>query len=79
MSHDKGEPEKGSEVRSMSDAMMNIREAAAMIGLRPKTVYDYCAREAIPFYRISARRLGFQRPELEAWLAKRRVPEAKGA
>ncbi|MGA2763938.1 MAG: helix-turn-helix domain-containing protein [Spirochaetia bacterium] len=57
----------------MSDAM-NTREAAALLGIAVPTLYAWTAEARIPFYRVSARRLRFDRSEIEAWIRERRVP-----
>ena len=72
MSHDEREPKKGSNEESMS-TRLNSREAAAFIGVAVKTLYAWTAEERIPFYRISARRLRFDRSELESWMRSRKV------
>lgn len=70
------EPFFGSRDKGMSDEMLGVKEAAKLLNLRPSTLYEWVAASRIPFYRISARRLGFQRCELEQWLRARRIPEA---
>lgn len=57
----------------MSD-MLNTRQAAALIGIALPTLYGWTAEGRIPFYRISAKRLRFDRSELEQWIRERHVP-----
>jgi excisionase family DNA binding protein len=63
----------------MSEARMTTQQAADFIGIRLSTLYAWTSEGRIPFYRMSARRLRFDRAELEAWIQQRRVPERVGA
>ena len=63
----------------MSEARLTTRQAADFIGIKLPTLYDWIAEGRVPFYRVSARRILFDRAELETWLQQRRVPERVGA
>jgi len=57
---------------------MTTKQAAQFIGISPSTLYAWVAEARIPYSRLSARRLRFDRVEIEAWIRERRVP-ARGS
>lgn len=62
----------------MSDAL-STKQAATLLGISAKTLYAWVGEARIPYSRLSARRLRFDRAEIEQWIHERRVPEARGA
>lgn len=55
---------------------MSTKEAAALIGIAVPTLYAWVAESRIPVYKVSARRLRFDRSELEQWIRTRKVEAA---
>ena len=53
--------------------LINIRQAAGLLGLSRNTLYSYVARRKIPHYKIGAKLL-FDPDELETWRRSKRVP-----
>lgn len=53
--------------------LMSYQEAADLLGLQPGTLYSMVSRRQIPHIRLGSRLVRFDRAELEAWLAERRV------
>lgn len=52
---------------------LNVIQAAQALGLRPATIYKLCCTRSIPYYKLGTRTV-FDREELLAWRAARRVP-----
>ena len=48
------------------EGLLNVREAAALLGVAPRTIYAWVAERRIPFRR-AGRLLRFDRGELLAW------------
>jgi excisionase family DNA binding protein len=48
--------------------LLNVDEAAHLLGLKPKTVYEYSAAGLIPSVKVGRLRR-FSRAQLEAWVA----------
>lgn len=59
-------------------ALLDVREAATLLRLKPRKVYDLVAKEAIPHTRAGAKLL-FSPVELERWLAARATGAWPGA
>lgn len=55
---------------------MNAKQAAAILGVSPRTVLDLATRRQLAHHRVG-RRVVFRREDLEAYLARCRV-EARG-
>jgi excisionase family DNA binding protein len=52
---------------------IDAREAARLLGIEIRTIRSYTRSRHVPFYRIGPRRIVFDRDELIAWRAARRV------
>lgn len=50
-----------------SEALLNLSEAARFLRIAKQTLYSYTSRRKIPFLK-KAKKLYFQKAELEAWL-----------
>jgi excisionase family DNA binding protein len=50
----------------MTDGLLNVKEAAALLGVAPRTIYAWVAERRIPF-RKAGRLLRFERAALLAW------------
>lgn len=56
----------------MSDALLNQRQAAARLGLAPRTLESFRFKGGgPPFVRISARCVRYRPADLDAWIADR--------
>ena len=59
------------------EKLLSVHEAAALLGLSPRTLYNLVARDQIPFQRVR-RRVMFRPSALERWLdAQVCSPEAR--
>ena len=47
--------------------LLTAKELAALLGISPKTIYSYVAREIIPHYRIAAS-VRFRARDIAEWL-----------
>ena len=54
------------------EALIGIREASTMLGLRVSTLYSYVERRILPHVKLGTRLL-FEPRKLEQWVAKRAV------
>jgi excisionase family DNA binding protein len=54
------------------EALIGIREASTMLGLRVSTLYSYVERKIIPHVKLGTRLL-FEPQKLEQWVEKRAV------
>lgn len=55
--------------------ILNVQEAADMMGLRKSYVYKMVHENSIPFYKSAGgKRVYFKRDDLEKWMLGRRVP-----
>ena len=57
--------------------VLNLSEAAALLGIRPAALYELTRNRArarqripIPYLRLGGRRLAFRRESLERWVAQ---------
>ena len=57
--------------------LMDVREASEFLHLNRFTLYRMAGRRKIPYLRIG-RKLLFDKPRLERWIAARSVPERQG-
>jgi excisionase family DNA binding protein len=56
----------------MDDALLNVTEAAALLGIAPGSLYHWLSEgRGIPVVRLSARCLRFRRTDLEAWITEK--------
>lgn len=55
-------------------ALLNIKQAAQLLGVAPATLYEWCATRQIPHMKVGARTL-FSSEKLEQWLQEREIPE----
>jgi excisionase family DNA binding protein len=49
-----------------SEGLLNVKQAAALLGVAPRTIYAWVAERRIPF-RKAGRLLRFERAALLAW------------
>ena len=54
--------------------LLTAREVADVTGFSEGTIRHFCSERRIPFIRISARCVRFERNALEAWIASLAVP-----
>ena len=54
--------------------LLNVREAAQLLGVAPATLYEWCAAHFIPHVKVGSRTL-FAPEDLEHWLQERRIQE----
>ncbi len=59
------------------EKLLNVYEAAALLGLSPRTLYNLVARDQIPVQRVR-RRVMFRPSALERWLEEQAQP-ARGS
>ncbi len=52
---------------------LSVRQAAALLGLREPTIRKLTCLRSLPFYKLGGR-VVFDREELLAWRAARRIP-----
>ena len=54
--------------------MLNIHELSALLNVKQKTIYDWCYRKRIPYYKLEGC-LRFNEDEILKWLkSKKRNP-----
>ncbi len=51
-----------------ADEVLNLKQAAELLDLKPETVYQLVHERKIPFSKPNGRRLYFSRAELTAWV-----------
>lgn len=56
------------------ERLLNVHEAATLLGLSPRTLYNLAARHQIPVQRVR-RRVMFRPSSLEKWLEPQREPD----
>ena len=54
-------------LQQVEPLLLNVDEAAHLLGLKPKTVYEYSAAGIIPSVKVGRLRR-FRRSELKAWV-----------
>ena len=59
------------------EKLLNVHEAARLLGLSPRTLYNLVARDQIPVQRVR-RRVMFRPSALERWLEEQAQP-ARGS
>lgn len=57
-----------------SDRLLNVSEAAAMLGLKPSTLYQWAYERRIPVVKLFGRALRFRLSTIEALIKKSEVP-----
>ena len=60
------------------EKLLNVHEAAALLGLSPRTVYNLVSRDQIPVQRVR-RRVMFRPSALDRWLDEQVKHERIGA
>ena len=60
----------------MADRLLNVTEAAAMLGLKPSTLYQWAYERRIAYVKIGGA-LRFRLSALEKLIAKSEVPALK--
>ena len=53
--------------------VLNMQEAAAMLGYTLKTLRKKCSRKEIPHYKPTCKKIFFDAAELEEWIRSHRV------
>jgi excisionase family DNA binding protein len=56
------------------DRLLNIKEAAEVLGIAPGSLYYMVSQRRVPFVRISNRCLRFSKAALEKFISDRSVP-----
>ena len=59
------------------EKLLNVHEAAALLGLSPRTVYNLVSRDQIPVQRVR-RRVMFRPSALDRWLDEQVKHECMG-
>ncbi|MDO8734537.1 MAG: helix-turn-helix domain-containing protein [Elusimicrobiota bacterium] len=54
------------------EKLMNIQDAADLLGIKKSTLYQWVSQHKIPYYKIG-RLVKFSPSKLEAWVKKREV------
>ncbi|MDA1190500.1 MAG: helix-turn-helix domain-containing protein [Candidatus Poribacteria bacterium] len=57
------------------ERLLNVNEAAALLGVSTATVYGWVHERRIPHYKPTKRCLRFRQSELEDWLRKAHVED----
>ena len=66
---------KGKEMTAGDEKLLlNVEEAAALIGVSTGTLYHWIGERRVPIVRLSRRCVRFRRSDLEAWLSQRTEP-----
>ena len=55
------------------EGLLTIEQAAALLGIKESTLYDWTSRGKIPHVKLSRRCIRFIKSELEAWLKAKAV------
>ncbi len=63
--------------RILMEKLLSVHEAAALLGLSPRTLYNLVAREQIPVQRVR-RRVMFRPSALQRWLDTQAHPAKVG-
>jgi excisionase family DNA binding protein len=56
---------------SVQGELLNAKKVAALLGIRPWTVYQLVKRGALPAIRIGTRIVRFRRESIEKWMVDR--------
>ena len=56
------------------DRMLNVRQAAALCGMRPKSMYDLASQGRIPHLKLFGRTLRFRESDIRRVLAEAEIP-----
>jgi excisionase family DNA binding protein len=60
------------------EPLLKVPEVAALLGLRPKSVYDLVESGKLPHFRLGPRTIRFARADLIAWLdGRKRAPNQR--
>lgn len=57
--------------------LLTYDQAAELLGVKRGTLYSWVHLKRVPHIRLSKRCVRFDRRELEAWIAKKKVAPAK--
>lgn len=60
---------------SLNEPLMTVEEVAAYLRLRPETVRSFARRKQLPTLKVGPGIWRFQRSEIDAFLAKNKIPE----
>ena len=55
---------------SVTDRLLDVNEAAAMLGLSPKTLYQWAYERRVPVVKLFGRALRFRLSDIQALIAK---------
>lgn len=59
-------------------SLLDVREAAALLGISPGTLYHWLREEGrVPFVRLGPRCVRFRRSDLEEWISQKSVRTAE--
>ncbi len=68
------DPSKRPEVLEAA-RLLTLEDVAALIGVAPKTIYNWVNSRRIPHVKPSRSLVRFRLPEILAWIEERSVPE----
>ena len=60
---------KGVEKVMMETELLNINQAAELLGISPGTLYHWVSERRVPHIKLGLRCLRFRRGDLAAWIA----------
>jgi excisionase family DNA binding protein len=58
------------------EPLLSVQQAARLLGLSPRTIYNFAGQQRIPVQRVG-RRVMFRPSALEAWLNEQSEPVGK--
>jgi excisionase family DNA binding protein len=56
-----------------TDSLLTEAQAAKLLGIKPRTVRAWRARNGLPYVKISAKTIRFLDSDIRVWLQRRRV------
>jgi excisionase family DNA binding protein len=56
------------------EQLLTVNQAAAFLGLHPKTLYQWVQSRRIPFVQLGSRNIRFRREDLIAFVESQTVP-----
>jgi excisionase family DNA binding protein len=63
----------------MPKNLINYREAAELLGVKPHTVQIWTSQKRIPHIKLGGRAVRYDRDELDKWVASQHVEPVGGA
>lgn len=59
---------------ALEKPILSTQEAAEFLGISINTLYGYCSKRIIPFYKPGGSKVFFDREELIAWIKENKKP-----